>query len=47
MRFTAAPNSEELRVRGRAFVVENVLSRDAAAEDFSEDEKFRGGDECR
>jgi hypothetical protein len=38
MSLTAAPESEELRVRERAFVVENVLRLDAAAEDFSDHE---------
>jgi hypothetical protein len=39
MSLTAAPESEELRVRERSFVVENVLRFDAAAEDFSDHEK--------
>ena len=41
MRFTGPPTNEELRVRRHAFVVENVLSPAAAAEDFSDDENIR------
>jgi len=37
-RFTGPPASEELRIRRRAFIEQIVLSLDAAAEDFSEDE---------
>ena len=41
MRFAGPPASEELRIRRRAFVERIVLSLDAAAEDFSEDENVR------
>jgi hypothetical protein len=43
MRFTGPPASKELRVRRRAFVVDNVLSLAAAAEDFSDGENIRCG----
>jgi hypothetical protein len=47
MRLTGPPTSEELRVRRRAFVVDNVLSLAAAAEDFSDDKNIRRGNERR
>jgi hypothetical protein len=47
MSVSTPPEIEDFHVRTRAFIEQIVLSLDAAAEDFSERENIRSGDERR